>query len=113
MQPDVERGLTLFNTREYYACHEWLEDAWMFEVPPRRKFLQSIIHYAVACYHQEHGNAIGAIRQLQKGLDKLAPYRPAYEGVDTERMYHDGEALLALIEAGSTTGDLPRIHAAR
>jgi hypothetical protein len=110
MRPDLERGIELFNTREYYACHDWLEDAWMFEVAPRRRFLQSIIHYAVACYHQERGNAIGAIRQLQKGLDKLSEYRPEFEGVDTGRMYKDGEALLALIEGGSHTDDFPRIR---
>lgn len=110
MRPDLERGIELFNTREYYACHDWLEDAWMFEVAPRRRFLQSIIHYAVACYHQERGNAIGAIRQLRKGLDKLAEYRPAFEDVDTERMYADGEALLGLVEAGSTTDHFPRIY---
>jgi len=113
MQADVEHGVELFNTREYYRCHDWLEDAWMFEVPPRRKFLQSIIHYAVACYHQERGNAIGAIRQLEKGLDKLGPYRPVYEDVDTERMYHDGAALLALIQAGSVTDTFPLIHSPR
>ncbi len=112
MRPDLERGLELFNGREYYACHDWLEDAWMFEVAPRRRFLQSIIHYAVACYHQEHGNAIGAIRQLKKGLDKLGEYRPSFEGVNTERMYRDGEALLALIEAGSHTEDFPKIYLA-
>jgi hypothetical protein len=110
MRPDLARGIELFNNREYYACHDWLEDAWRFEVAPRRRFLQSIIHYAVACYHQEHGNAIGAIRQFQKGLDKLAPYRPEFEGVDTERMYREGAALLALIESGSTTDQFPRIH---
>ena len=82
----------------------------MFEVPPRRRFLQSIIHYAVACYHQENGNPVGAIRQLEKGLDKLGEYRPAFEEVDTERMYLDGEALLKSIRTGSTTDQFPQIY---
>jgi predicted metal-dependent hydrolase len=110
MQPDLERGIELFNSREFYACHEWLEDAWMFEVAPRRRFLQSIIHYAVACYHHEKGNPVGAVRQFQKGLEKLNDYRPVYEGVDTERLYGDGASLLAMIEGGSHTDALPVIH---
>lgn len=110
MQPDLERGIQLFNTREYYACHDWLEDAWMFEVAPRRRFLQSIIHYAVACYHWEHGNAVGAIRQLEKGLDKLGPYRPEFEGVDTDRLYRDGEALLAQVKARKSNDIFPSIY---
>jgi predicted metal-dependent hydrolase len=86
-----------------------LEQAWVNETGPRRLFLQSLIHFAVGCYHDQRGNSAGAARQLRKGLDKLAAYRPVFEDVDTEQLC--GEALMALgrIESGERLVEYPQI----
>jgi uncharacterized protein len=47
----LQRGIGLFNNREFFQCHEGLEEAWTAEVGPRRLFLQALIHLAVGFYH--------------------------------------------------------------
>jgi predicted metal-dependent hydrolase len=67
---------------------------------PRRLFLQALIHFAVAFYHQQRRNPLGAERQLRKGLRKLERYLPVYEGVDTATLDREGHDCLRRIMAG-------------
>jgi predicted metal-dependent hydrolase len=98
----LTRGIHLFNSGEFFECHEVLEEEWTPERGPRRLFLQSLIHVAVGLYHVQRGNPTGASRQLRKALRKLAAYLPAYEGVDTARLHADAGEALARIEQGGT-----------
>jgi predicted metal-dependent hydrolase len=104
------RGIELFNNREFFECHEALEELWMAEAGPRRLFLQSLIHLAVGCYHCERGNPAGASRQFHKGLRKLAEYLPSCEGIDTERLYREALAAVERIEGGVAVSSYPKIH---
>jgi Domain of unknown function (DUF309) len=63
-----------------------LEEAWTPERGRRRQFLQALIHLAGGLYHRQRDNPVGAVRQLQKGLKKLAAYVPSCEGMDTARL---------------------------
>ena len=103
------RGIELFNAEEFYECHEVLEDIWRPSRGAERYFLQALIHYAVAFYHHQQGNRIGAELQLRKGLRKLAGYLPQFQGVNTARLYREGQAALETIEAGGTIRDFPRV----
>src|SRR5207244_6470435 len=88
------RGIRLFNDREFFECHEVLEEAWGPERGPRRLFLQALIHVAVGFYHYQRGNPRGAGSQLRKGLTKLAEYLPSCEGIDTARLYREARVAL-------------------
>jgi hypothetical protein len=102
----VVHGIELFNTRQFFVCHEVLEEVWTPERGPRRLFLQSLIHLAVGLYHWERGNSDGAIRQLRKGVRKLAAYLPECEAIDTARLHADAVEALAAMESGT----LPEIR---
>jgi hypothetical protein len=108
----LREGIRLFNNREFFQCHEVLEEAWTPERGQRRLFLQALIHLAVGFYHYQRGNPVGARRQLHKGLAKLAAYLPYCEGIDTSRLYGDTVAALDRIK-GAAQGALvyPEIHA--
>ncbi len=111
MELGLTRGIACFNARDFYECHEVLEDVWLAETGPRKLFLQSIIHFAVAFYHEGRGNPVGALRQLRKAIAKLAPYLPDFEEVDTSRLFDEGLRCLAAIEQGERIGaELPLIH---
>jgi predicted metal-dependent hydrolase len=110
MDPLLARGIALFNHGEYFECHEVLEEAWTPERGPRRLFLQSLIHIAVGLYHHTRGNPVGAVRQLRKGLRKLAPYLPTCERVDTARLEREVLAVLRAIEDGAAVSSYPKIH---
>jgi predicted metal-dependent hydrolase len=106
----LRRGIDLFNSGEYFVCHEVLEEAWTPERGPRRLFLQSLIHVAVGFYHSTRGNPVGACRQLRKALRKMEPYLPVCEGVDTALLYREAGEVLAQIEAERAVSVFPAIH---
>src|SRR5437016_10782059 len=109
MEGRLERGILLFNSHQYFECHEVWEEVWTPERGPRRLFLQSLIHFAVSLYHIERGNPIGAARQLRKGLRKLAAYLPTCEGIDTARLHAESQQILAAIESAAPF-EVPQIH---
>ena len=110
MDPRLQHGIDLFNRREFFVCHEVLEEIWTPERGPRRLFLQSLIHFAVAFYHDQRGNPLGATRQLRKGLRKIAAYLPECEGIDTAALQRDGQAALAVTEAGGALDTYPQMR---
>ena len=112
MDPRLQHGIDLFNRRDFFVCHEVLEEIWTHEWGPRRLFLQAIIHFAVAFYHDQRGNPVGASRQLHKGLRKLGGYLPVCEGIDTGQLSRDGLAAVARTEAGDAVGEYPQLHLA-
>jgi len=79
----LEKGIEHFNAGGYFQAHEAIEIEWVRAERGERYFLQGIIHMAVAWHHAEAGNIPGAVRQVEKGLKKLAGYLPRHEGVET------------------------------
>ena len=110
MDERLKTGIRLFNNLQFFECHEVLEEVWGPERGPRRLFLQALIHFAVGFYHRERHNPAGAIRQLRKGLRKLALYLPSCEGIDTERLYREAGEVLKQIEADAAVSGYPQIH---
>jgi len=83
----LERGIELFNQGGYFEAHEVLEEQWVLAERRERYFLQGVIHMAVAWHHAGAGNLEGAVRQVEKGLKKLAGYLPRHEGVETAALF--------------------------
>jgi uncharacterized protein len=110
MDEQLSQGIGLFNDGEFFRCHEVLEEAWRLERRPRRLFLQALIHLAVGFYHAKRGNTVGAVRQLRKGIEKLAAYTPSCEGMDTARLYREALAAAQSIEAKIPLSTYPQIH---
>jgi hypothetical protein len=100
------RGIDLFNRREFFECHELLEEIWTPSRGPERLFLQALIHFAVGFYHQQRRNPVGAERQLRKGLRKVQGYLPRYAGVDTFALREEVTQFLA----GDHQDKFPCIH---
>jgi hypothetical protein len=86
MMTHLAEGIELFNRGEYFEAHEVLEAAWTHAPRRERFFLQGAIHMAVAWHHATQGNITGALRQVGKGIPKLAGYLPHHRGVDTARL---------------------------
>ena len=108
---EFRRGVELFNAGEFYECHEVLEDLWRPSKGVERLFLQSLIHFAVGFHHHEQGNQTGAELQLRKALRKLSGYLPVFQGIDTARLYREGQAALEEIASGARLEAFPRFLA--
>ena len=84
--PELYRqGVRLFNERQFFECHDALEELWNETLGPEREFYQGLIQSAVALFHFENGNLGGARRMYLSASRYLHPYRPQYMGVDLER----------------------------
>lgn len=110
MEEAFLHGIRLFNEREFFVCHEVLEEIWQPERSPRRFFLQALIHLAVGFYHSQNGNRNGAERQLRKGLRKLAGYLPVCDGIDTAHVYREALARLEELQQSGTITTFPAIR---
>ncbi|QHS22630.1 DUF309 domain-containing protein [Virgibacillus sp. MSP4-1] len=59
-------------TRDYFECHEILEERWKKETPlDRNSIWVGFIQLAVSLYHQRRGNHVGALRLIKKAKQKF------------------------------------------
>lgn len=87
--PRIDDGITLFNTGEFFECHDVLEDFWGELTCPEKPMFQGLIQAAVALYHFEEGNLGGARRMFTSCRVYLSPFAPVCGGIDVERLLAD------------------------
>jgi hypothetical protein len=75
------RGLALFNTGEFFACHEVWEELWLRSSGEEKLFYKGLIQAAVAILHAERGNFRGAISTWRKASAKLDPLPTHHMGI--------------------------------
>jgi predicted metal-dependent hydrolase len=71
-----------FNNRDWFECHETLEDLWMGETGEARDLYQGVLQVSVALYHWKNLNFGGAMSLLQSGVDHLSRVQPVCQQVD-------------------------------
>jgi uncharacterized protein len=91
--PLVLEGIELFNERNYYECHEVLEDAWNDEQDPVRVMYQGILQIGVACYHVQNKNWRGAMKVLERGIPKAGRFAPSCMGININALLADARAI--------------------
>lgn len=95
-------GVRLFNEREFFACHDVLEELWTDTLGPERPFYQGLIHAAVSLFHFEEGNLGGARKMHDSTRRYLEPFAPDFMGLDLETFLTDYETCFQpLLAAGS------------
>jgi len=75
-------GVELFNSEAFFDAHEVLEDLWLVDRSPSRRFFQGLIQIASAYHHLAKGNLRGAADLLVRGSDHLRSYLPSHLRVD-------------------------------
>lgn len=118
--PALLLAIEQFNGREYFECHETLEDLWNAEPGVIRTLYKGILQVGVGCYHLLRGNYRGATIKLRTGADYIEPYAPDCQGVDVARLVADARNLHAAIVAAGPDrlrevdlALLPRVHRSR
>ncbi|GMY35123.1 hypothetical protein FCV25MIE_30365 [Fagus crenata] len=66
-----DEAVTLFNDREYYKCHDYLEALWNKAQEPTRTLIHGILQCAVGFHHLFNQNHRGAMMELGEGVCKL------------------------------------------
>ena len=75
-------GIKLFNSAQYFECHEMLENLWHPAEGQERLHYQGLIQAAIAVEHFRKGNWTGAVGLYEKACEKWAQLPPQYMGMD-------------------------------
>ncbi|MDA0716665.1 MAG: DUF309 domain-containing protein [Cyanobacteria bacterium] len=67
----LREAILLFNSGDWYACHDGFEALWHETAGPMRPVLQGILQIAVAELHLERGNLRGATILMGEGIGRL------------------------------------------
>ena len=95
-----------FNSRDWYNCHETLEDLWLGETGEVRNFLQGALQIAVALHHWRNGNHGGAVSLLESGVNYLSRVSDACLWVDVAALIADADRVRgALVQLGKERMD--------
>lgn len=103
--PRLVEGVRLFNEREFYACHDVLEEVWGDTLGPDREFYQGLIHVAVCLFHFEGGNLSGARKMYESARRYLSRYGASHLGVDLDGLL--AELRICLAELLAATNEYP------
>jgi uncharacterized protein len=83
---EYKRGLDLARAGEWFEAHEAFELAWRAADLEERDFFQGLVHAVVFAYQSGRGRPVGASRQREKALRRLAPYAPVHRCLDVARL---------------------------
>ncbi len=70
----LAEGVRLFNAEEYFAAHDAWEELWTEYRGPWRNLLKGLIQAAVALYHFQRGNLVGARKLCRTSRAYLQPF---------------------------------------
>jgi uncharacterized protein len=118
MPPQLKAAVSLFNRREYFECHQVLEEIWHQAAEEDKAFLEGLIRFATGLHLRFNRRAPqGAINLLTQGLMRIENYRPMYHGIDVARLYDDIDTHVNDLKSANTSQAgfferwrVPRIH---
>lgn len=87
--PRLDEAARLFNEREFFACHDVLEEVWNETVGAERDLYQGLIHVAVALFHFTEGNYGGARKMYHSAVGYLTAFLPRESPFDVPRLLTD------------------------
>ena len=68
----LEEGRAHFNGGRFFEAHERWEAAWLVETGPSKFLLQGLIQIAAGFLKARQGQAAGAVRLLESGVERVA-----------------------------------------
>jgi predicted metal-dependent hydrolase len=92
------QGIREFNGKEWFECHETVEELWIGSEGELRDFYQGIIQIAVALHHWRNGNFGGAISLLKGGAGYLRHVDDVCQWVDVAGLIAEADKLREALE---------------
>jgi uncharacterized protein len=105
----LRRAAELFNSGEYHAAHEVLDELW--ETSPRADsdFLKGLIQACIALHHYRADNFDDAKKLYSGHRQYLAAFLPAHRGLDVAAFLGAMQSVLQPVVRAST-GREPRFE---
>jgi predicted metal-dependent hydrolase len=105
--PRLAAALELFNSGEWYACHDGLEELWHETAGAMRPVLQGILQIAVGQLHLSRGNQRGALILTGEGLGRLRRCGDQALGLDLRALREQASLWLQVLQLEQDTSQLP------
>ena len=99
-------GMKLFNTCQWYKCHDVFEEIWHETGGPERQLIQGILQVAVAQVHLENCNLNGATILYGEALGRLKRFHLANFGLDIEGLSNCVSRRLEILQMGKDLAGL-------
>jgi len=87
-----------FNNREWFECHETVEELWIGEEGEVRDLYQGLIQIAVALHHWRNGNFGGAVSLLKGAAGYLGRVAEQCQWIDVAALVADADRMLTALE---------------
>ena len=87
-----------FNSRDWYDCHETIEDLWLGETGEMKDFLQGTLQISVGLLHWRNGNHGGAVSLLASGVNYLKRVPDVCLWVDVPSLIADSDRVRVALE---------------
>ena len=100
---NLERGITEFNDGRFFASHETWEALWRETQYPERLFCLALTKLGAGFEHGRRANPHGAAKLLTDALAYLAPFMPAFAGLDVRALHQEVGAWLRAAESRTPT----------
>ncbi len=114
MDARLREGIRLFNQRQFFACHEILEDFYQEADAENRPFLEGLIQMAAAFrLFSDFGETKGPVRMIYQALIRFEKFQPEYLQVRVDDLCQAAEAWAKAMEAANGqpgTEPLPKIQ---
>lgn len=103
-------AINKFNEKNFFECHEILEDIWFDTHDDSKDFYQGLLHIAVGFYHlTKKNNSKGTVLQLNKAQSKLNSYEKDYNGIDIEKLLKQITTINKNLAKNKLPARLPKI----
>ena len=86
--------IRLFNAGKFFEAHEVLELRWRQEKGEARDFYHGLIQIAAVFVHLQKGTPEGGKQLFITAAKYLGKYRPAFMGLDLEKLLTETQASL-------------------
>ena len=103
-------AINKFNQKDYFECHEILEDLWFDVRDSSRDLYQGLLHIAVGFYHlTKKNNFKGTIIQLTKAEEKLGKFPGVIHGIDLVKLLKQVSSIKKRLIKKEVPKRLPKI----
>ncbi len=92
------QGIREFNRRDWFECHETVEDLWIGAEGEVRDFYQGLIQIAIALHHWRNGNFGGAVNLFKGGAGYLRRVADKCQWVDVAGLIADSDRVRTALE---------------
>jgi hypothetical protein len=117
MDARLREGIRLFNDRQFFQCHEVLEEFYRDAEDAHKPFLEGLIQLAAAFrLFCDFGETRGPVRMMHQALIRFENFQPAFLEIRVNDLCQAVDTWARNAEAGGPrlhASDLPRIQIER